>query len=168
MPCPTKLKLVHDSLCVVAVCLHALISCKNTGPQKGLSLLLPFAEQGWKSPNAQKCCRWAVGVTSLLWAWNRNKRISQVEMEHFPVHKWHKPPSVCPECSLKRLTEVDLNWLSPQPELCPMHHVLHLACFGCCNVSARLMYKTCCFPLSSWSCWIMEELEGVLISAMWL
>lgn len=52
MPCPTKLNLVHDSLHVVAVYLHALTSCKNTGPQKDLSLLLPFAEQGWKSSNA--------------------------------------------------------------------------------------------------------------------
>lgn len=46
LPCPTEFHFVRNYFYTVAVYLHVLASPKNTGPQKGLSFLLPFAEQG--------------------------------------------------------------------------------------------------------------------------
>lgn len=46
VPYPMEFYLVHDCFYMVAVYLHVPTSPKNTGPQKDLSFLLPFAEQG--------------------------------------------------------------------------------------------------------------------------
>lgn len=63
MPCPTEFYLVHD--CMVAVYLHVPASPENTELQKGISFLLPFAEQGLNFFLCSLAATFEIGVVGL-------------------------------------------------------------------------------------------------------
>lgn len=65
MPCPTEFYLVHDCHYMVAVYLHVPASPKNTELQKGVSFLLPFAEQGLNFFLCSLAATFEIGVVGL-------------------------------------------------------------------------------------------------------